>query len=411
MSISVSRSIFSSLLNRNRRKFIHCLFSSRLQSDEAGSKSEKDSPDKLEAAILRKYSEPLLIEKLELPKKLQPAEVLIDINYCALNGLDVLLCENLYSDKQNIPFVPGYEVSGKLIEVGEGAKEAGYNIGDRVVALNKERFGGLADQCIAEIGDVWKIPSSIRSVDAVCLLENYMTALIGLEKHGCIEENNMVLINVGIGGIGLAAVDIAANVFLAKVIGVSFSEDRNDKIRERGAFHAFTYKEKKLSSEIEEIAQEKGIKDIFEGEAGQHFKKILKGFMKVYQSKTPSKNFLRDDNFGVVVQHLSREGKIIVAGVAHTKSYAEKPEEGEDVFCISGINLKDYRKRKNDLYRQTGDDIISFFEEGLVKPSPSMIAGLYEVNTAFKFISEMKACGKVVIDIKNKDAEAKVLWK
>lgn len=44
-----------------------------------------------------------------------------------------------------------------------------------------------------------------------------MIALIGLEQYASIDEEDMVLINVGIGGIGLAAVDIAANVFRAKV--------------------------------------------------------------------------------------------------------------------------------------------------------------------------------------------------
>lgn len=61
------------------------------------------------------------------------------------------MSENLHSHKLNLPFVLGYEVSGKLIKVGEKAKEAGYNVGDKVLALNKERFGGLADQCIAEM--------------------------------------------------------------------------------------------------------------------------------------------------------------------------------------------------------------------------------------------------------------------
>lgn len=77
--------------------------------------------------------------------------MIIDVNYCALNGPDVLLCENLYPREQSLPFVPGYELSGKLIQVGDEAKEAGYNVGDNVVALNKERFGGLAEKCIAEI--------------------------------------------------------------------------------------------------------------------------------------------------------------------------------------------------------------------------------------------------------------------
>lgn len=61
------------------------------------------------------------------------------------------------------------------------------------------------------------------------------------------------------------------------MIGVAFSEDRTDKIRERGAYHAFTYKEKKLLKEIEEIAKERDIEDIFEGDEGKHFKKVLQG--------------------------------------------------------------------------------------------------------------------------------------
>lgn len=45
----------------------------------------------------------------------------------------------------------GYEFVGKLIQVGEEAKKQGYKIGDKVIALNKERYGGLAEQCVAEI--------------------------------------------------------------------------------------------------------------------------------------------------------------------------------------------------------------------------------------------------------------------
>lgn len=47
-----------------------------------------------------------------------------------------------------------------------------------------------------------------------------MTALIGLEVFGSIQEEDIVLVNVGIGGIGLAAVDIAANIYRAKVFTI-----------------------------------------------------------------------------------------------------------------------------------------------------------------------------------------------
>lgn len=49
------------------------------------------------------------------------------------------------------------------------------------------------------------------------LLDNYITALLALERATSIEEEDMILINVGISGIGLAAVDLATNVFKAQV--------------------------------------------------------------------------------------------------------------------------------------------------------------------------------------------------
>lgn len=66
--------------------------------------------------------------------------------------------------------------------------------------------------------DLWKIPNTVKLINAVCLLDGYSTALIGLEKKANLEENDMVLINVGLGGVGMAAVDLAANVFRAQVI-------------------------------------------------------------------------------------------------------------------------------------------------------------------------------------------------
>lgn len=57
----------------------------------------------------------------------------------------------------------------------------------------------------------------INSVDAASTLDNYITALVALERKVSIDEDDMILINVGISGISLAAIDLATNVFRAKV--------------------------------------------------------------------------------------------------------------------------------------------------------------------------------------------------
>lgn len=55
------------------------------------------------------------------------------------------------------------------------------------------------------------------SVDLASTLDSYITALVALERKVSLNEEDMILINVGISGIGLAAVDLATNVFKAKV--------------------------------------------------------------------------------------------------------------------------------------------------------------------------------------------------
>lgn len=57
----------------------------------------------------------------------------------------------------------------------------------------------------------------INSIDAASILDSYITALVALERKVSIDENDMILINVGISGIGLAAIDLATNVYRAKV--------------------------------------------------------------------------------------------------------------------------------------------------------------------------------------------------
>jgi len=69
-----------------------------------------------------------------------------------LSASDLLLSQNLHTFKPKLPMILGYEVVGKLIEVGTEAEKNGYKIGDKVIALNKERYGGLAEKCLAEVG-------------------------------------------------------------------------------------------------------------------------------------------------------------------------------------------------------------------------------------------------------------------
>ncbi|XP_043603283.1 quinone oxidoreductase-like protein 2 [Bombus pyrosoma] len=356
---------------------------------------------RISAAVLKKFSERFVLENVDPPKILQTNEVLVDVQYCALNASDALLTKNMYTFEPTLPMVLGYEFVGKLIQVGEEAKGQGYKVGDKIIALNKDRYGGLAEQCIADVNDIWKVPSEVKSVDAVGLLDDYITALIALERKVSIQEEDMILINVGLSGIGLAAVDLATNVFKAQVISVSATEDGAALAREKGVLASFKYKGKTLLKQIEEIAADNDIKEIFDDADGEYFKKVLSCFTNIYKDETTIKDMLRDDNFAVVLHHLSREGRVIIAGSAVTVETSDSDTE-KNGFSVSGFNLRQYRKKKPESYRQAGDDILQFIEEGLIKPTCSLTVGLPKVNDALDFILNCKSAGKVIINMKDR---------
>ncbi|CAD1473480.1 unnamed protein product, partial [Heterotrigona itama] len=333
---------FSSVVNN---KFLN------LEENAKCSMSTCES-NKISAAVLKKFSDPFVLESIEPPKVLQANEVLVDVNYCALNASDALLSKNMYTFEPPLPIVLGYEIVGKLVQVGQEAEKQGYKVGDKIVALNKERYGGLAEQCVAEVNDIWKVPSGVQSIDVVGLLDDYITALMALESKVSIQEEDMMLINVGVSSIGLAAVDLATNVFKAEVISVSATEDGAALARDKGVLASFKYKDKTLLKQIEKVAAEKDIKEIF------------------------------DDD----------DGRVIIAGSAVTlKNDSDVPKDG---FNVSGFNLRECRKKKPELYRQAGDDVLQFLEEGLITPTSALTVGLSKINDALEFILTYKSPGK-----------------
>lgn len=64
---------------------------------------------------------------------------------------------------------------------------------------------------------MWQLPSAVSFQTAVALADSYSTALIGLVRRGNLKKTDNVLITAAAGGLGLAAVDVAANVYRAKV--------------------------------------------------------------------------------------------------------------------------------------------------------------------------------------------------
>ena len=139
----------------------------------------------------------------------------VDVYTCGVNASDILICQGVYDVQPKLPFTPGFEVCGEVKEVASDV--VGVRPGDRVIGLKKEKYSGFAEECVILEKDLWVVPQAMKIEIGASLIDTYGTALLGLERRAKLSKGDSVLVTAAAGGLGLAAVDLAANVYKAKV--------------------------------------------------------------------------------------------------------------------------------------------------------------------------------------------------
>lgn len=99
------------------------------------------------AAVLKEKGQPLVIEERPI-SKLSKTQVRIQVQYCSVNSVD---CLSFTDGSKKLPFVPGYELSGEVVEVGKDVTNEQILCGEKVAALSLKEFGGFAEQCVVSI--------------------------------------------------------------------------------------------------------------------------------------------------------------------------------------------------------------------------------------------------------------------
>jgi NADPH:quinone reductase len=135
-----------------------------------------------------------------------------------------------------VPFVPGQEVAGVVEAVGD---EAGVQPGERVYASLFPAGGGFAELALAPADKLAPMPEQASFPEAAGLVIGGGTAYEGLVDRGRLQAGETVLITAAAGGVGSAAVQIAAAVG-ARALGVA-SPNNDDYLRGLGASDVFDY--------------------------------------------------------------------------------------------------------------------------------------------------------------------------
>ena len=215
------------------------------------------------------------LEKLtiqEIPKPSPgPGQVLLDVKASSLNFPDVLMAQGLYQVKPPLPFSPGTEMAGVVVETGVDVQ--GVKTGDRVIAM--PGWGGFAEECAVDAGRLIPLPEGMDFDTGAAFLYTYETSLHALRDRGRLQAGETLLVLGAAGGVGLAAVEIG-KAMGARVIAAASSEDKLALCKERGADEAINYVSENLRGRINELTGQSGVDIVFDPVGGSYTETALR---------------------------------------------------------------------------------------------------------------------------------------
>ncbi|MFC4950566.1 NADPH:quinone oxidoreductase family protein [Pseudonocardia sp. GCM10023141] len=176
---------------------------------------------------------PAAVEVREVDEPRRGADqVLIEVKAAGLNFPDVLQSKGQYQYKPELPFTLGSEVAGIVREAPEGSP---FQPGDRVVAF--AGTGAFADLTVANADQVLPLPAEISFAAGACLPMNYLTVHFALLVRGHLRAGQTVLVQGAAGGVGTAAIQLAAALG-ARVIAVASTPEKAEVAKSVGAHEA-----------------------------------------------------------------------------------------------------------------------------------------------------------------------------
>jgi len=196
--------------------------------------------------------EVLLPERRPVPAP-GPSEILIKVMAAGVNRPDVAQRSGIYPPPPGASDLPGLEVAGEVVALGEGAHK--HKLGDKVMSL--VAGGGYAQYCIAQDAQAMTIPAALSILEAGATPETLMTVWHNVFERGRLQPGETILIHGGSSGIGTMAIQLA-KAFGSKVIVTVGSKEKADACLKLGAAHAINYKTDDFVAAAKSMTEGKG---------------------------------------------------------------------------------------------------------------------------------------------------------
>ncbi|MDP6704924.1 MAG: NADPH:quinone oxidoreductase family protein [Alphaproteobacteria bacterium] len=320
------------------------------------------------AAVCRELGPPTKLRIEEVPRAaLGSGEVRIAMAVAGVNFPDLLMVQGGYQLRPPLPFTPGMEGAGRIVECAADVER--WRVGDR--AIVRLRPGTFAEEVVAPAARLIRVPRGMDDTDAACFTVAFRTAYHGLVDRGRLAAGDVLLVHGAAGGVGLAAVRLGAELG-AHVIATAGSEEKCAAAVAEGAAHAIDYRAGNFREAVLALTEGRGADVVFDPVGG--------------------------DVFDASLRCLAWGGRLLVVGFASGRIPAAPANypllKGA---AIVGVRAGEHSRRDPAGDRRNLATLTGMAEAGRIRPHISHRLPLERAAEALMLLAERRVIGRAVL--------------
>ncbi len=297
----------------------------------------------------------------------QKGQVLVRIEAASLNFPDLLIVQNKYQMKPDLPFVPGSEYAGVIEALGEGVTDL--QVGQSVACLSGT--GGFGTHALAQAKLCMPLPPGFPAVDAAAFIMIYATSHHALIDRAALKAGETVLVLGAAGGVGTSAIQIAKAVG-ARVIAAASTDEKCALCKSLGADETINYTTQNMREVLKGLTEGKGPDVIYDPVGGDFAEPAFRS--------------------------IAWRGRYLVVGFAS----GPIPALPFNLALLKGASIVgvfwgDFARREPQANAAMMAELAKWYAQGKVKPVIDRTMPMSELKAAYAHMGSRGVMGKLVM--------------
>lgn len=323
----------------------------------------------MKAVRCHEWGSPNVLSVEDIPSRPPGSgEVRIRVEASAVNFTDTLIVAGKYQFKPSLPHIPGHELAGVVLEVGNDV--TAFAAGDRVIASARQG-GGFAEEYVAKADKVIRIPGNMSFEAGAGFIIGYGTAYFALKHRGALRPGETLLVNGAAGGVGLAAIQVG-KALGARVIACASTPDKIALASDFGADCCINYVSESVRDKALAYTDGKGVDVVFDPVGGDAFMQAMR--VVGWHARM------------LIVGFASGTWQQIPANIVLVKNIAV-------MSSLWGAEME----RDPQFAREVLGEALTLYRDGKLKPIPGKTYALKDAAAALEDMMNRNVLGKSVV--------------